>query len=111
MGKHTVHVTGWDEWRATLELRWFFDGDVDDSFARWFTGGAAPDWSAIPNRTDDYLSLPGVLDIGIKIRERRFEVKGRRELLGTQVVAKGAVGVVERWIKWSYGEADRDVGP
>ena len=21
MGKHTVHVTGWDEWRATLELR------------------------------------------------------------------------------------------
>jgi hypothetical protein len=86
----------------TCEMRWLFDGALPDAVERWFEAGpgrqpAAPAW-----REDCYLILPGVLDMGIKRREGRLEIKGRTGKLGVHTIGPGIEGNAERWCKWSY---------
>jgi hypothetical protein len=82
----------------TCEMRWFFDGHLPAEVAGWLEGGpAAPAW-----REDPYLILPGAVDMGIKRREGRLEIKGRTAVLGVHTVGPEIQGVAERWCKWSY---------
>lgn len=93
---------------STIELRWFFEGEPDSAVLRWFNRGQEVDWTTLPGRTDDYLAMPGVLDLGVKLREGRVEIKGCWEELGAQELSKGVVGVPERWVKWSYGREETE---
>lgn len=95
----------------SLEVRWFFDGALGAAAAdveAWYAGGGAADarrsgplWPD-GGRTDRYLVLPGVDDLGIKLRDGRFEVKGRVSDLGARSFAQGMHGRTEHWVKWSH---------
>lgn len=102
---------------ATLEVRWFCAGDLGRSgsgVAAWFANagrgrlpGAEPvTWLEATHRPaqwreDRYLLIPGVEDMGLKLREGRLEIKGRAQALGDHTFTAGAGGRLERWIKWS----------
>ncbi|MCB9538676.1 MAG: hypothetical protein H6704_20750 [Myxococcales bacterium] len=85
----------------TLELRWLFGGASPRDVRAWFGAADAPE-----ERVDHYLLLPAAHELGIKLRDGRFEVKGR---VGppAPVELGRAAGVVEGWTKWSV----EDVGP
>ena len=100
---------------TSVELRWFLQGGVDDNAAlkRWFENSAplpaseeaGVEWAVrrgdVP---DSYLLLAGHADMGIKLREGAFQVKGLVADLGTRVFAEKHEGRVQRWIKWSYAD-------
>ncbi len=85
----------------TLELRWLFGGASPRDMRAWFGAADAPE-----ERVDHYLLLPAAHELGIKLRDGRFEVKGR---VGPPepVELGGASGVIEGFAKWSV----EDVGP
>jgi hypothetical protein len=99
---------------ATQEVRWFFEGPVDQHVAllRWFemthpfprSAAVGPlTWQAREgDEPDIYLLIPAGDDMGIKWREGRMQIKGRVAALGQQVYCGRHVGKVERWLKWSY---------
>jgi hypothetical protein len=100
---------------ATIEVRWFFEGALEDTgrgVAAWFEAKAPPsrgqpapmawDPRSPAWRQDRYLLIPGHDDMGIKWREGRLEIKGREADLGTRVFAPAIEGRCERWLKWSY---------
>jgi hypothetical protein len=101
---------------ASHEVRWFFDGDLDESgpvftwFARrdWLriTPGAVElTWPGFEKREDVY-SVLKAQDLGLKWRSDErgtsLDVKGRTAELGPVQFGPKAVGNVERWIKWQY---------
>lgn len=93
----------------TREIRWFFDGSLADTgaaTAAWFTqsvarGEKSPAISPEDWRTDRYLFLPQVDDLGIKLRQDRWEIKGRHALIGIQRFGEGIEGEVACWTKWA----------
>lgn len=99
---------------ATLETRWFFDGDSGHHpvLRDWFETCApfprgaevqAPQWSGRAGGAPDiYLLMPECADMGIKWREGMLQIKGRVEDLGTCRLGSRQRGRVQRWIKWSY---------
>lgn len=101
---------------ASREVRWFFEGPLSDHSAleEWFRkcepfgklpGVNAPAWQPrLDDAPDVYLLLPGHEDMGIKWREGLLQVKGLVASLGEQVFCGRHSGIVERWIKWSYGD-------
>ena len=93
---------------TSLEVRWFFEGAVAPDFAHWFTTvGQTEEWNEAERRTDTYLCIPSVDDMGVKIRhKKKLEFKGRQELLGVSAFSDLAQGVFEKWTKWSYAASD-----
>jgi hypothetical protein len=96
---------------ASLEVRWFFQGAVDQHqvLKKWFEtakrkdGLGPPEWKGrLQDKPDVYLLVPASDDMGIKWREGDFQIKGRVASLGTQVFCNEFQGKVERWMKWSY---------
>lgn len=95
----------------TLEVRWFFEATSlpnAPEVEAWFRSRASADPAATAGekdppewRTDSYLIVPGTDDLGIKLREGRFEVKGKVRDLGTHAFGPRASGRIERWMKWS----------
>lgn len=96
----------------TVEVRWFYQGDVPETTLQRFGNGAFPqDRGTIEERTDLYLYLPGVDSMGIKLRginaqrengADQLEIK-RRELDGSVVTfMPGVTGRLERWTKWAF---------
>lgn len=83
----------------TAEIRWFSKGEVLPDFSKWFKDieGSFEEQS---ERTDIYLRITDESNLGIKLREGRFEVK---RLLQTQGIlsCKGAEGIANTWRKWS----------
>ena len=77
---------------ATLEPRWFFDGDVPEDVRQWFDG-ALPGPSVEPaRRSDFYLIVPGRDDLGLKLREQKLELTWRnrsRPFVSDRVNARG----------------------
>jgi hypothetical protein len=55
-----------------------------------------------PERTDSYLYTPGALDLGIKIREGRIEIKQRTQVVGLHKFTTDFAGIVECWDKWGF---------
>jgi hypothetical protein len=101
---------------ATIETRWFFDGDSGHhpALRRWFETCApfprradvrAPRWTGRAGGAPDiYLLMPGCADMGIKWREGMLQIKGRVEDLGTRHMGTRHRGRVQRWVKWTYEE-------
>jgi hypothetical protein len=99
---------------ATIETRWFFDGDSGRHpvLRHWFESCApfprggdvpAPRWTERAGGAPDvYLLMPGCRDMGIKWREGSLQIKGRVEDLGEQALGPRHQGRVQRWIKWTY---------
>lgn len=101
---------------ATIETRWFFEGDSSHhpELRRWFETASpcpraanvqAPEWKGrAGGEPDVYLLMPGCTDMGIKWREGTLQIKGRVEDLGTRRFGLRHEGRVQRWIKWTYAE-------
>lgn len=82
----------------SIEVRWFVKVEKEryDEFVKAQTPGDE-------KRGDTYFIVAGAHDFGIKVRGgKKPEFKGRTATLGTQVFAKDACGLVEKWTKWSY---------
>jgi hypothetical protein len=98
---------------STFEVRWFFAGPAEAGVEDWFRGrlldgsghGSPITWQPEPPawRRDRYLRIPAAADMGIKWREGRLEIKGREATLGCHIFGPEIEGVVERWLKWSFG--------
>lgn len=91
---------------VSLELRWFFDGQLPVGLDKWFSdllpGGLV---SPVDKRDDIYLFQPSVEHIGIKLRDGRLEIKWR-ELARPYKGPHGAAGQVERWLKWNWADSE-----
>jgi hypothetical protein len=99
---------------ASHEVRWFFTGSVDayPNFKSWVEEFcpferedpvASPQWRGrLGDKPDVYFMIPDQIDMGIKWREGKLEIKGLQSSLGTQLFQGGHTGKVERWMKWSY---------
>ena len=49
-----------------------------------------------------YVLFPGCASLGVKLRERRFEIKTQARLLGPGRLAPGVEGVVATWTKLAF---------
>lgn len=95
----------------TLEIRWFGDRRLTDDERRWFESLGAASCRRTEVRSDRYVTLPGVTDLGLKFRgDQGFDVKARLDEIGIAELRREgelfAAGVVETWAKWSYAGAD-----
>jgi hypothetical protein len=91
----------------TLEIRWFGDRPLEVTDREWFESLGAESFRRSEERSDRYVSLPGVTDLGLKFRgDQGFDVKARLEEIGVVELrckeVEVASGVVESWAKWSY---------
>jgi hypothetical protein len=96
----------------TVEVRWFYEGDVPEATLQRFRSGELPqDKGTVEERSDVYLFLRGVDGMGIKLRG----TSTRREIVGDQLEIKrrqyegnivtfmpGVTGRLERWMKWVF---------
>jgi hypothetical protein len=96
----------------TVEVRWFYEGDVPETTLQRFRSGELPqDRGTVEERTDVYLYLAGVDSLGIKLRgtnTRRendadqLEIKRRQFEGGVVTFMPGVTGRLERWMKWAF---------
>ena len=91
----------------TLELRWFGERSLEAADQEWFESLGGDDFRRHEERTDRYVSLPGVDDMGIKFRgDAGVDFKARTEEIGIVELRLSdsvtAGGQVESWAKWSY---------
>lgn len=101
---------------ASIETRWFFEGDVSHypALRQWFESCTpfpradhvpAPEWRGRAGGAPDvYLLMPGCTDMGIKWREGTLQIKGRTADLGERRFGTAHAGKVQRWVKWTYPE-------
>jgi hypothetical protein len=87
------------------EMRWFLPGPVPAETWKWFQrlpGGRVD--AAFP-RLDIYLVVSEREDLGLKVREGRFEIKTRPDIGTEHPLLNGSiVGNLESWTKetWDY---------
>jgi hypothetical protein len=83
----------------STEIRWFFPHSPPEAIQTWF--GSLGAVENRPPRTDIY--LPGLgLDLGIKLREGRLEIKRLTADHGSRKFAGGVEGNVRAWTKSSF---------
>src|SRR6266487_6074427 len=83
----------------SLEVRWFFPGQLETAVARWF--GRFP--AETQSREDTYLLDPQLRGLSVKVRGgSALDVKVYRGSPGILEVADRARGRVESWQKWSF---------
>src|SRR5215471_13262181 len=96
----------------TVEVRWFYEGDIPETTLQRFRSGELPqDKGTVEERKDVYLYLSGEDSLGIKLRgvntqrendADQLEIK-RRELEGSVLTfIPGVTGRLERWMKWVF---------
>lgn len=90
----------------TKELRWFFK-DENKSIANWFAN-LDKDLAEPKLRSDYYLPLEGIADVGIKLREGNIEIKQRRMKSNIYQLTDNAAGYLEQWDRWSFEIKDKD---
>ncbi len=99
---------------ASLEMRWFYRGEVPGAVRQWFTqesklGPALTDKDR-EERTDLYLVASGDDATGIKLRGSELELKARRSAKEVAFAGGRMSGRAEVWAKWdwSIGKASLD---
>ncbi|MFQ5433322.1 MAG: hypothetical protein ACE5FD_00440 [Anaerolineae bacterium] len=85
----------------TIEVRWFYQGEVPTAVFDWFTA-VADRLVREPVRTDHYLQLLTHDGLGIKLREGRIEIKQRLKIVQTVQFEEQISGMIEQWHKWSF---------
>ena len=91
----------------TTEVRWFHQGDLPSSWLLWFESFPDPVQDE-PVRTDKYLLIGELDELGIKIRQGRLEIKQRLGDLGVVQISDRVEGLVEYWMKWSFEVAENE---
>ncbi len=98
--------------QPTVEVRWFYEGDIPaTTLQRFRSGELAQDKGTLEKRKDVYLYLPGLDSLGIKLRGTdelheddadQLEIK-RRQIEGPVVTfITGVTGRLEHWSKWVF---------
>jgi len=90
----------------SAEVRWFFRGRLPGDVQLWFEAGGLA--TTEPQRTDDYLFLPGCVTTSVKLREGRFEVKALTQSPSAITYRNGISGLRDAWVKWSSARIDID---
>lgn len=89
--------------QPTIETRWFAEGDLPAEVVDWYEEAVGlADWQ---ERTDRYVRPVAADGLNVKWREGDIEIKRRVDVLGPMAWGP-AVGVAERWRKWSFPLAD-----
>ena len=96
----------------SVEARWFMQGIVPVKALEWIERWELPPTTP-DEREDHYLSLPDTAVIGVKLRERKLEVKRLDIDLGLVALGSRVVGRLALWRKWSFkvAEGDGDKAP
>jgi hypothetical protein len=90
---------------VTDEVRWFRPGGAPDAVLAWFAGLPGP--AGDERRVDEYLELPQIASLGIKLRRGLLEVK-RLRLAHGEAAWRGFAGRPARWEKWSFRLTEDD---
>lgn len=87
---------------TTTELRWFYRGTLPPAIADWFAADTLGEYLQTPEeRSDVYLYVPECEYLGIKLRQKRLEIKLRKAELGGWQFGDNLHGKAEKWVKWS----------
>jgi hypothetical protein len=81
----------------SAEVRWFFSGLPPEEVCNWLRPASCV--VAEEPRTDTYLMLPGCRVVGVKLRDRRFEIKGLRDAPRDVDYPNGVRGRTDTWSK------------
>lgn len=85
------------------ELRWFYPGDMPQAIDSWFEGiGDSNNITHEDTREDYQIPLPGCDYLGIKLREKRLEIKWRKKNEGFSLLDGMVKGSLENWAKWGW---------
>lgn len=90
------------------EIRWFFPGPIPAETWAWFKLLPGDKANAAYPRQDIYLIIPDQEELGLKVREGRFEIKFRDGPGIERKLSVGkTVGILENWTKqiWDYHES------
>lgn len=82
---------------TTDEIRWFFADVIPSAVLDWFRDSVPI--SPAPMRTDIYLPLPASLELGIKLREGRLEIKTQSGPSREVTYLNGVTGRAALWKK------------
>ncbi|MGC9348420.1 MAG: hypothetical protein ACP5JG_09810 [Anaerolineae bacterium] len=93
---------------TTVEVRWFFPGEIPPRVLAWYRMGER-DPEQQPVRVDHYLPVLGTDGLGLKYREARIEMKQRYERHADRDLGDGVAGNVELWTKWSFTLAEERI--
>jgi hypothetical protein len=98
--------------QPTVEVRWFYAGEIPETTLQRFMSGELPqDSGTIEKRRDAYLSFPGMDSLGIKLRGTdqlhvndadQLEIKRRQLDLPAVTFHTGVTGRLEHWSKWVF---------
>lgn len=87
---------------TTNELRWFYRGTLPAEIADWLAADSLGNYLSTPeSREDVYLCVSECEYLGIKLRQKRLEIKLRKAELGTMSFGNNLEGKAEKWVKWS----------
>ncbi|HEY9850729.1 MAG TPA: hypothetical protein V6D28_14780 [Leptolyngbyaceae cyanobacterium] len=87
---------------TTTEMRWFYPGTLPGEIRDWFVSDTLGKYVTSPEKREDiYLYLPNCKYMGIKLRQKRIEIKLRKSELGVLSFGDRYQGKAEKWIKWS----------
>lgn len=84
---------------STIEIRWFFKSPIEEllNFVREFS----PNKNEPESRTDIYFPIADRPDLGLKIRDKNYEVKQRQQWPLPLPESQPLPGKLEAWNKWS----------
>lgn len=97
--------------QETVELRWFVPGTIPEPLVHQF---CTLHRESTEQRSDSYLSLPGVDIVGMKLRGEqekdekisgKLEIKRRLQEEEVFSIKEGIAGTLERWQKWGFALA------
>jgi hypothetical protein len=88
-----------------LELRWIFEGKTPEDVKNWFYKEleSIGDPKELPYE-DIYLFNPEVDYSSVKFRERKLDIKWRRNRFQINIESKHIAGVAEDWVFWEWKE-------
>lgn len=90
----------------SAEVRWFVQDELPGDVRQWFEAGGQT--KSEPQRTDEYLLLPGCVTTSVKFRNDRFEVKALTESPVPVTYQNAISGLRDAWVKWSSTTVDID---
>jgi hypothetical protein len=83
----------------TMEMRWFWPDRLPPAVHQWFDHQMP---APTAEREDWYLCLPDTVDLGVKVREGKLEIKKRLLDRGLCTVGDRLEGHLELWVKWGF---------
>lgn len=87
---------------TTTEIRWFYSGTLPAEIQDWFNTDVLGEHHHPPEEREDvYLHIPECEYLGIKLRQKRLEIKLRKAELDALRFGDNLEGKAEKWVKWS----------